>query len=66
MESYDYEDPKMLGNWFDPYSEEHLRAVAYLEKHGYWSQEFSDLMDREGIIRHQNWQTLLPTRMGQC
>jgi len=56
----------MLGNWFDPHSKAHLQEFEYLEKHGHWSKDFCDMMDQEGIIRHQSWHMSLYAKMGKC
>ena len=66
MEIYDHSNPKMLGNWFDPFNDEHICEFMYLNTHAHWSPEFYEKMKNEGVIIHQLWQAVLYSKMGEC
>ncbi len=55
IEQYDPDNPKMLGNWFDPHNLDHLAAYKSLCKDGHWPEGFFAEMKEAEVVIHSNW-----------
>ena len=66
MNTYNPDDPTQLGNWFDVYSDEHMRAFRELSATGVWPEWFQDLRQANGIEMHYNWDMVLRFKMAQA
>lgn len=60
---YDPKNPKMLANWFDVNSRDHVLAYREMRRAGSWPQWFVDVLDDENVIIHDGWSTLIEHKM---
>lgn len=66
MQLFTSQDPKMLGNWFQPHNVDHLRAYRQLEETGKWPEAFVQEMDKAGVVSHQGWQVVILSRLASA